>query len=313
MLHRRVRPLFGRIALLLIATGASMPTAPAAGASSGATTSYYERTADGATLFAQGAAAGRAGAQGIVILDFGRPAGGGAGPGTLDFAGSFIALSSIESGVESFVQGYYLAAPAHTTLAVAIGTNNSCGTGQPCQGIVCGCSAEPASFEAWGQSYAQSVERTASWARSYRSNHGYTDDVRVIAADDAEPGFDPGFANTYAVLKGYAETVGGADPPMVDYGSADANIWTESQLFEVAYGLAPNVPMPEIYYATQAADWARLLSYARFEYGRTVTIFGVLTQGLGTNSPQTARTELANATAVITGQQSFAWESTITH
>jgi hypothetical protein len=56
-----------------------------------------------------------------------------------------------------------------------------------------------------------------------------------------------------------------------------------------------------------------LLSYAQAQYGQSVTIFGVLTAGLGTNSPQTAYAEILGVATRITGQQSFNWSSTITH
>jgi hypothetical protein len=298
--------MFSTAALQIVDSGS-------ASASPSSTSSYYEYGANSSALYGQGENAGRSGAQGIVILDFGRPAYNGTSEGTIDFASSFLSFNAIQNGVENFIEGYYQSAPANTTLDVAVGTNNSCGTGQPCEGIVCGCALEPPDFVTWGGQLAQLVEQTGSWAVSYRNAHGFTDTVRVIAADDAEPAFDPGYANTYAVLEGYANVVGGTYPPMVDYGSAEPNFWTESQLFQVAYGFPPDVPMPEIYYASQVSDWANLLAWAQAQNGQQVTIFGVLTAGAGTNSPQTAYTEILGAANRITGQQSFGWSSTINH
>jgi hypothetical protein len=310
---RRLKAAFGAGSLLISAVLFQVGATNGADASPASTTSYYESSVSSATLSAQGVAAGRSGAQGIVILDFGRPANNGLASGTIDFAGTFVSLDSVRTAAESFVSGYFQSAPANTTLDVALGTNNSCGTGQPCEGIVCGCIDEPPSYLDWGVAFADAVEAANSWAASYRGANGMTDTVRVIAADDAEPGFDPGYANTYDVLQGYAATVGGTFPPLVDYGSAEGNIWTESQLYQVAYGFAPDVPMPEIYYPTQVADWTNLLSYANHAYGRAVTFYGVLTQGLGTNTPQVAYEELMGATVAITGQQSLSWSSTISH
>jgi hypothetical protein len=50
------------------------------------TTSYYEASASTAVLSSQGQAAGRSGTQGLVVLDFGRPASDGTSDGTLDFS-----------------------------------------------------------------------------------------------------------------------------------------------------------------------------------------------------------------------------------
>jgi len=113
------------------------------------TTSYYERNANPAVLYRQGEQAGKADAQGIVILDFGRPAYLDGSDGTWSYSNAFISLVSIASAVESYVSAYYAYAPRDATLNVAVGTNNSCGTDQPCGGIICGCPDEPPSFTAW--------------------------------------------------------------------------------------------------------------------------------------------------------------------
>jgi len=277
------------------------------------TTSYYERSANPAVLYHQGEQAGKDDAQGIVILDFGRPAYLDGIDGTWSFSDAFVSLASIASAVESYVSAYYRYAPSHATLDVAVGTNNSCGTGQPCRGIVCGCPDEPPSFTAWGSEFAVSIEQLGAWVTSVKAQNGFTDDVAIVAADDAEPGFDPGFDNTYKLLTAYATTVGGSSPAMVDYGSADPHFWTERQLFKVAYGLAPDIPMPEIYNSSNATEWAALLRYAKDHHHAALAIYGVLTGGDGTNSPQTAVTEMLDAVANITSQQSIGWSSTIVH
>jgi len=276
------------------------------------TTSYYEGSASTKMLFVQGKLAGEARQEGIVILDFGRPAYDGATFGTLAYSGRFIPLSGIVAGVQSYIRGYYRWAPSYTSLDVAIGTNNSCGTGQPCGSIpFCGCPDEPPSFFVWGQELALSVLGTGAWARTLRASNGYTDDVRVVAADDAEPAYDPGFINTYDLLAGYASTVGGTFPAMVDYGSAESSFWTQAQLLQVAYGFAPDVPMPQIYYQDQAAQWGSLLRYAKARKRVLVRIFGVLTTGAGTNDPATAYADMLGAAAGVTAQGQIPWLSTI--
>jgi hypothetical protein len=289
----------------------SSPGRAGAAAPSGPTTSYYESSADPSALYAQGQQAGLAGEQGLVILDFGRPANDGSGGGMDDYSGTFDSFASIEAAVQSFINAYYFYAPNYTTLDVAIGTNNSCGSGQPCGGGICGCPDEPPSYWTWGSEFASLVLSTNNWSASFRAQNGYTDVVRVDAGDDAEPAFDPGYYNTYDALAGYAQTVGGSYPPLIDFGSADPNFWTESQLLQIAYGFQPDVPMPEVYYANQAAEWADLLRYARQEHGNSVTIFGVLSSGGNSNDPQTAYTEMVQAAAGVTGQQSIDWSSNI--
>ncbi len=291
------------------------PRAGPAGASALAprhTTSRYERNVSTRVLYAQGVAAGRAGAQGVVILDFGRPAAVHGRLGTIAVGGEFLRFASIETGIERYLLGYLRTAPAYTTLDVALGTNDSCGTGQPCGTVVCGCADEPPSYTAWGEQLAVTVERLDGWIAELRAQDGFTDDVAVVAADDAEPAFDPGYANTADLLAGYATVVGGHWPAMIDYGSAEPNYWSEAQLFEVAYGLAPDVPMPEIYYRSNALEWAALLRYAKSELGETLRIQGVLTERAPSSyDPATAYDDMLQAAAGITGQQSIPWLSQI--
>ena len=300
------------LGLIALATVCTSVTAPASSAATMPhwTTSYYEGNARVPVLFHQGAMAGRAGAQGIVILDFGRPATRAGVDGTIDFSGAFLPFAAIAAGARSFVHGYYRDAPRSTSMFVAIGTNNSCGTGQPCGSVLCGCVDEPASFLAWGEQLAAVVKEDAAWTIALRRAHAYTDDVQVVAADDIEPAFDPGFLNTDDVLAGYAAAVGGTSPAMVDYGSADPHFWPEEHLYQVAYGFPPDVPMPEIYDARQAREWATLLRYAR-QRGRTVTIFGVLSEPALGEPPASAYGELLRAITGITAQQKIPWLSAI--
>jgi hypothetical protein len=276
------------------------------------TTSYYETSASPSALYAQGKAAGESAAQGIVILDFGRPASDGTSVGTFDFARNYLSFSAIRAGVQSFVTGYYNYAPAETTLDVAVGTNNSCGLHQPCGAIVCGCPDEPQNYIDWGQQLASTVKELAAWSRHVAQSNGFTDTVRIVAGDDAEPAFDPGFNNTKYVMQGYAQGVGGSSPPMVDYGSADPGIWSNDQLLEVANGFPPNVAMPEMYGPGQIGEWAALVNYAKARDGIAVTIFGVMTAAAGTEPPQNAVAQTLAAIAPITAQRTLSWVSTIT-
>jgi hypothetical protein len=296
------------LAALLVPLSGARPAAAAATP----TISYYEQGAWGQALYFQGEQAGQTGAQGLVILDFGRPASDGTSDGTDSFAGSFLSFADISQGVQNYLMGYFNYAPADTTLDVAVGTNDSCGVGQPCGGIVCGCPDEPASYLTWGQELAGVVQQLDAWSAAFASQNGYSDTVQVVAGDDAEPAFDPGYDNTYDVMQGYAASVGGSYPPMVDYGSAEPGIWSEDQLLQIANGFAPNVAVPEIYDSSQIAEWADLVSYARASYGEDVTLFGVLTDAAGTEPPQSAMDQTLSAVSAITGQGSMEWVSAIT-
>lgn len=307
----------GRIALvglLLVLTAAFniSLSSPAGSATTmpATTASYYEDAIDAATLTAQGESAGQAGASGLVILDFGRPAFNGYTSGTMDFDGNFVSLDSITSATVSYIQGYFDAAPANLHLVVAIGTNNSCGTGQPCGGTVCGCTFEPPSFAVWGAHQAAAVEQTQAEANSLRSHSGYTDVVTVVAGDDAEPAFDPGYQNTYDLLDGYANAVGGFEPSMIDFGSADHGYWSNDQLLQIVDGFRPDVAVPEIYFNTDVSSWTSLISYAKSR-GRLLNIFGVLTNAPNGDSPQIGYKSLVNAIQPITRQTAIRWSSGI--
>ncbi len=307
--RRHLAPTAFLIAVSMVVASAS----PASGAAPPApTTSHYETAADPATLLAQGRAAGAAGAQGLVILDFGRPAAVGGVAGTMAFGGSFVSLAAIGAGTESYVRGYFATAPRYLHLDVAVGTNDSCGTGQPCGPVVCGCRNEPPSFASWGAQLASEIDQIQALTNSLRARSGYTDVVRIAGADDAEPAFDPAFQNTYDLLAGYAGAVHGYQPAMVDFGSADSGYWTEAQLLQVADGFQPDLAVPEIYAGTDASHWATLASYAR-SIGQHLTIFGVLTTSPAGDSPPSAYSSLVGALAATTGQSSIRWSSNISH
>lgn len=150
----RWRLLAGMVLVGLL--GGGLVAGPSAAASTRpiTTSSRYESTTDPGALYAQGKADGQAGLRGATILDWGRPASANGTLGTIDFAGHFVAEPAILAGAKSYVDAYYAYSPAYTVMHLMVGTSNSCGSGQPCGTITCGCSNEPASFYAFGQSWA---------------------------------------------------------------------------------------------------------------------------------------------------------------
>jgi hypothetical protein len=275
------------------------------------TASYYESNADPGTLMSQGESAGDASAQGLVILDFGRPATEGSLPGTMDFDAAFVSLSSIVSATVSYAEGYLETAPPALSLHVAIGTNDSCGTAQPCGNFVCGCVNEPPSYQTWGAQLAASVEEVQSQVNALKEQAGDTDVVTIVAGDDAEPAFDPGYENTYDLLAGYASAVGGFQPAMIDYGSAEPGYWSMNQLLQVVDGFRPDIAVPEVYTDAEATSWGSLFDFAS-THGHTIHAFGVLTSSSTGDSPTAGYDALLNAVQPVTGQSTIGWSSAMT-
>jgi hypothetical protein len=210
------------------------------------TQSRYEFSDSPISLYAQGVADARADLVGATILDFGRPAQDANGvQSTLDFSSQVDPLGSVVNAVERYIDGFRHAASAASKLTVFLGTNNSCGTGQPCGGSTCGCKFEPTDFTAWGQAWGTAVAVINGYAVSSASTG--TAAVSVGGADDAEPGFDPGYTNTFNALTGYSAIT---KLPMADYGSLDGgpghSYWTPAQLAAVAGGFGSDTAFPEI-------------------------------------------------------------------
>src|SRR5438067_11073180 len=127
------------------------------------TTSIYEHGTSTSTLYSQGCSAGGAAQNGVVILDFGRPAERSNNYGTIDFNGNFDTDSDILTGMEQFAQGYHDCLPGGSSAKVSIarGTNNSCSNDDP---VCCpkSCGSQPYSFYSAGKSWATWVDRLQS-------------------------------------------------------------------------------------------------------------------------------------------------------
>ncbi len=96
-----------RVAILIpaaLAAGVLVSSPPSSAALPMTTTSHYKATVDPGTFGGQGRAAGRAGAQGLAILDFGRPAANGPTWGTMDFGGNFVSLNAAAAATLSYVR-----------------------------------------------------------------------------------------------------------------------------------------------------------------------------------------------------------------
>jgi hypothetical protein len=226
------------------------------------TQSYYEKDANPSTLYSQGCASGQSQAQGVKILDFGRPAYNRNAYGTIGYAGAFIPNSAIIAASQGFARGYYHCLPSRSPahIALAVGTNNSCPN----------CSLEPPSSYKAGENWAFAIEAL----QRYLTAHGISDKVRASAADDIEPSHDPGYSASHDFVAGYS-AISGYTYPLWNFGSLDSGYWSPAQLHYVTWGAKPAVPFGEIYASHQAQEWQDLNLWSVKHTGRALHIFGV--------------------------------------
>jgi len=227
------------------------------------TVSAYEQTTVRPVLWRQGCAAAGQGMNGVVVLDFGKPAYNGHTYGTILFSGRFASNHRITLAMLAYGQGYAHClpdgSPLHVTLAR--GTSNY----HP---------AVPSAYAA-GRKWAR--ETTALGHYLYAEN--IDQHVWTAAADDAEPAWDPGFTQTYRFYQGYRSAGNGRT--LYDYGSLDGGvgtIWKAWQAYYVSGGMTYAQVLPEIYTRAQAREWATLARVVQVRYHGVVRFAGVLTQ-----------------------------------
>jgi hypothetical protein len=230
----------------------------------GTTSSIYERTAKPWILGRQGCSAAKRHETGVVILDFGKPAHKHHGYGTILFSNRYASNHKITIAMLGYARGYvrclHRGSLAHITLAR--GTSNY----HP---------DVPSAYTA-GVRWARATNKFGHLLRRY----GLSAHVESAAADDAEPAWDRSFHKTKHFFHGFRAAVHGHT--LYDYGSLDGGIgaiWSARQMWYVAGGLRHTKALPEIYYSTQARQWAELARIAHRRYHRDVRFAGVMTQG----------------------------------
>ena len=248
------------------------------------TLSIYEHSARPRILSAQGCSAARRHENGVVILDFGKPAFYHGGYGTILFSGRFAPNRKITNAMLGYAQGYVRCLPkgSPASIELARGTSNY----HP---------SVPSAYEA-GVRWARETNRLGlKLARK-----GLTSRVEAAAADDAEPAWDPAFRQTRQFFHGFRAAVHGHT--LFDYGSLDGGIgavWTARQAWYVAGDFRHTKALPEIYNSAMAQQWAELARIARGRYHRSVRFAGVMTQGTASCNcglrPSEAHRELAQA------------------
>jgi outer membrane protein assembly factor BamB len=268
------------------------------------TRSWYEPTTDTATLYAQGCSQSSAwlpGAQGVVVLDFGRLAHSKTlkSYGTYDFSRQFAPNAALLAAAESYAQGFHAcrAAGFSGKLELAIGTSNY----DPDASTY-----HVPNFHAAGVAFATMVGSL----QSYLDANGIAEIV-ARGADDAESAWNPGFTATRNFLSGYAATT---DTVLYDFGGFSGGGWTLTQEYFVAQGGGPTRPLVEAYYSHQADEWAALDAWAVQNEGTRLEIPAIMSQyPNGGYSPQQGYDVVLAALAAdaATRQDSISYVTTI--
>jgi hypothetical protein len=224
-----------------------------------ASTSRYVRnlgssaSANSTTMAAEGcvdAQANPAGHPYMILLDFGAQVGLGSGTWGVQLTVTTIRISDalVVSAVKAYINGYQGCTTQPSYLSVAIGTNND---GD--QAVLGG---------AGGAVWASEVVNPLIAYAATKAN------VAVAGANDIEPGFNGTAAQAQSWVSGYLASTSAS---FLFFGSADGcpygtavttgscNYgWTQLQLYNIVFGTAPgrSLPLPEIYYTSQAQQWA---------------------------------------------------------
>lgn len=227
------------------------------------TLSIYEHSSQPWILGRQGCAAAHRRENGIVVLDFGKPAFMHGDYGTILFSGRFARNHKITAAMLGYANGYVSCLPEGSTASIELarGTSNY----------------HPAVPSAYGAG--------VHWARETNklgrmlSRKGLASHVTSAAADDAEPVWDRSFHKTHDFFHGFRMAADGHT--LYDYGSLDGGVgvvWGPRQAWYVAGGLGHTKALPEIYNSAMAQEWAELARIARHHH-RVVHFAGVMTQG----------------------------------
>ena len=223
--------------------------------------------------------------QKMAVLDFGQVSNNGdstiyQGYGTNDFASGspFITDAQVVTATVAYVQGWASTAGTCPQLKVVIGTNNF----HECPGFPSGTCTTNGAGAAW----AHVVDNV----RYYLSQNGYMPQITAHGGDDAETdgSFDcagptDGFINAF---NQNTSTHAG----MVDFGTAwlSLNCWASSDVYYVAYGVAADVPLPEIYTQPAMNSWISLRTTGNGGGPYVINFLGVLTECTGADPLPTA-------------------------
>ncbi|MHB1487330.1 MAG: hypothetical protein ACYCZM_07245, partial [Acidimicrobiales bacterium] len=160
--------------------------------------------------------------------------------------------ASVQTEALDFINGWTYCSSGTLPGFIGIGTNNSTGN-----------NVNNTTGHLWGN-LAVSIYST------YENAQSGNGPLYIHGADDIEPGFGS-FSNAKEWIGGLVPAARGSSgsdgfqasgSTYFDYGSADGCTssgcyggWTDSNVFDVAYGYAGAIAMPEIYYSGEPPDW----------------------------------------------------------
>jgi hypothetical protein len=253
----------GRLKAILLsaatATGALLASAPAAHAATypPVTWSRYVTTTD---MYQLGCNQGKASdAQGqhtqVAVLSFGDPGwiNYGAWGAWDSYIGGFNDIATIENNVKRYMGGFWncTVPGSKSFMYVSPGVTNG-GSG---------INSTTATATALGAAWGAMIKDLNSWIGS----QGYTTQLQARGAIDAEPGWGPpSYALAWA--DGFMSATSAA---YYDFGSADGcapygsceNGWSQSSLYQIAWGNSTAGAIPQIYNDAQAQQWAAISAW----------------------------------------------------
>lgn len=247
------------------------------------TISLYESTTNNVVMYNQGCRAAH-GAPGLIILDWGQPVYFGNNVyGTYDFGGHDDTVTSILHAVANFAQGVWYCRTRGTNIAIAVGESNYYSD-----------HAIPLTTWAWyadGQQWGNMINSLQSFIND---NH-YNGVVGINGAGDLEVEWNS-FALTSSLVNGYNSVTRHI---YFDFGDDSPGWWSYYQVWYVAYGATDSLPLPEIFYNSDAVyDWEPLSIWACNHEGGPIYFKGTIAENApGTNSPYQAFVDMYNAAA----------------
>jgi hypothetical protein len=191
----------------------------------------------------------------IVILNFGDP--GWVSYGTWgawdDSIGGFNSNATIEKNVKEYMRGFWncTAGDSKPFMTVALGVTNASS----------GINSRTSTATALGSGWGHMIDDLNSWIAA----NGYGSQLTAAGAIDAEPGWGPP-AYALAWANGFMSAAGSTY--YYDFGSADgcpilgcSNGWSPASLYQIAWGNATALAVPEIYNNSMAQQWAAISAW----------------------------------------------------
>jgi hypothetical protein len=192
----------------------------------------------------------------MAILSFGDP--GWVTYGTWgawdSYLGGFVSDGTIENNVKQYMLGFWdcTVAGSKSFMTVAPGVTNNGN----------GINSTTATASALGGAWGNMIKDLNAWIVS----RGMTTQLTTFGAIDAEAGWGPP-SYSLAWASGFMGSAGAVN--YYDYGSADGcppygsclNGWSQSSEYQMAWGNATAIAVPQIYNSGQAQEWAGISAW----------------------------------------------------